>query len=171
MARPCTVCVGKRRAEVDRMLANSTPVAQIARLVAISKDTIHRHAKQCSAKAVAIADRAMALQDLAAGIGLAVETVDLQRRTLDILTKAEKTKKLTTALTAIREARGNLELIGKFTGKLKPDAPAMTLNVFLGSPDWQRLESILLDALKPYPPALEAAGQALATIAEEDDAR
>jgi hypothetical protein len=38
---------------------------------------------------------------------------DLQERALAILLKAEETKELNVALRAIREARGNLELLAK----------------------------------------------------------
>ena len=62
------------------------------------------------------------------------------------------------------------ELLGKTRGEIKPD-PAVTLNVFLDSPDWQRVESALVESLRPYPPALEAAGRALATIGGSADAR
>ena len=62
------------------------------------------------------------------------------------------------------------ELLGKTRGEIKPD-PAVTLNVFLDSPDWQRVESALVESLRPYPPALEAAGRALATIGGASDAR
>lgn len=62
------------------------------------------------------------------------------------------------------------ELLGKTRGEIKQD-PAVTLNVFLESSDWQRVETVLVEALRPYPPALEAAGRALATIGGRDDAR
>jgi transposase-like protein len=62
------------------------------------------------------------------------------------------------------------ELLGKTRGEIRPD-PAATLNVFLGSAEWTQLETVLLESLRPYPPALEAAGRALATIGGPADAR
>lgn len=44
---------------------------------------------------------------------------DLQRRALAILDKAEETGELRTALSAIREVRGNLELLAKLLGELE----------------------------------------------------
>ena len=43
---------------------------------------------------------------------------DLQERALAILFKAEETKELNVALRAIREARGNLELLAKLLDEL-----------------------------------------------------
>ncbi len=77
-------------------------------------------------KAMALASEAIGMRDLAAGLGLNEEARDLYDRTIRILGQAEDAKKLPVALLAIREARGNLELLGKLTGKLGPEA---TVNV------------------------------------------
>jgi len=83
-------------------------------------------------------------------------------------TKTADPRKL--LLEAVATLKPVVELIGKATGQIKPD-PAVALNVFLESPDWQRAETVLLESLRPFPPALEAAGRALATIGGRDDAR
>jgi len=101
---------------------------------------------------------AVGTRDLAAGIGLNEEAVDLQARTLAILATAEKAKQLPVALMAIREARGNLELLGKFTGKLRPETQ---VNVLVASPEWLALRERLADALEPYPDALAAVQEAI----------
>jgi len=62
------------------------------------------------------------------------------------------------------------ELLGKTRGEIKPD-PAVTLNVFLESKEWTALESALVESLRPWPPALEAAGRALATIGGSSNGR
>lgn len=73
-------------------------------------------------------------------------------------------------LDAVDSLKPVLELLGKATGQIRPD-PAVSLNVFLETREWQRLEEALLEALRPYPAALEAAGRALATIGGSDNAR
>lgn len=83
-------------------------------------------------------------------------------------TKTADPRKL--LLEAVATLKPVVELIGKATGQIRPD-PAVALNVFLESPDWQRAEIVLLESLRPFPPALEAAGRALATIGGRDDAR
>ena len=84
---------------------------------------------------------------------------DLQRRTLRILDSAEKAGDRRTALAAIREARGNIELLGKLAGELQE---GQTVNVVV-SPGWQRVRATVITALLPYPEARAAvAGQLLA---------
>ncbi len=58
------------------------------------------------------------------------------------------------------------ELLGKTRGEIRPD-PAVSLNVFLGSKEWTEIEAGLVEALRPWPPALEAAGLALAKMGGE----
>jgi len=108
-------------------------------------------------KAMERAAQAVGGRDLAAGIGLNEEARDLYDRTLTILEKAEHAKKpsLPVALLAIREARGNLELLGKFTGKLKPD-PAAQVNVFFASGEWLGFRDRLYATLERFPDALTA---------------
>lgn len=70
-------------------------------------------------------------------------------------------------LDAMTAGKPLLELIGKATGQIKPEPPAAQLNVFLGGPDWARIEETLVATLRPWPPALEAAGKALREIGGE----
>lgn len=119
--RPCTVCHSKGRREIERRVARGEPAGSLSREFAVSDDAIERHMKNHAKKALALATEAIGARDLAAGLGLNEEARDLYDRTITILDAAEQAKKLPVALLAIREARGNLELLGKFTGKLKPE--------------------------------------------------
>ncbi|MDP9476349.1 MAG: hypothetical protein M3R38_11835 [Actinomycetota bacterium] len=82
---------------------------------------------------------------------------DLQRRTLAILEAAEGTKEHRTALSAIREARSNLELLGRLQGELN-DRPQINLLI---SPEWLHLRAVIVGALEPHPEALGAVVSAL----------
>ena len=82
---------------------------------------------------------------------------DLQRRALAILDRAEEAGELRTALSAIREARGNLELLAKLLGELD-ERPVVNLNV---SPEWLELRAVIVTALEPHPEALGAVVGAL----------
>ncbi len=84
----------------------------------------------------------------------------LQGRTLAILKTAEEQADLRTALAAIREARGNLELLGKLAGQLHEQE--LRIAVVTASPDWLRLRGAILLALDPYPDARLAVVGALA---------
>jgi hypothetical protein len=82
---------------------------------------------------------------------------DLQVRTFAILEAAEASEQHRTALSAIREARGNLELLAKLLGELD-DRP--TVNVLI-SPEWLELRTVIVGALEPYS---EARGAVLRAI-------
>jgi transposase-like protein len=93
--------------------------------------------------------------------GLGVEVVRVDVKSADIRT-------LMPDLVSV--LRPLAETIGKARGEFKPD-PGISLNLFLESKDWSRVQATLLESLRPYPPALEAAGRALATLGGADDAR
>lgn len=167
MARPCTVCTSGRRAEVDEALSRSGATSRVAANTGIPLSTLRRHATACAGRAVALAVSAARLDDLESGIGLTREAVDLQRRTIAILTEAEGSRQLGTALGAIREARGNLELLGKLTGRIRPEVQ-VNVGVILGSPAWQTVEAALLDELEAVPGALEALERGMRRLGRGD---
>jgi hypothetical protein len=76
----------------------------------------------------------------------------LQQRALTILDKAEEAGELRTALGAIREARGNLELLAKLLGELD-ERPVVNLRL---SPEWLELRAVIVAALEPYSDARES---------------
>jgi len=85
------------------------------------------------------------------------QVLELRDRALGILDTAEEAGNLGAACSAIREARGCLELLGKLAGKLQ-DGP--TVNVFL-SAEWQTVQVAILQALAPHPDARQAVVAAL----------
>ncbi len=80
----------------------------------------------------------------------------LQSRTLGILDKAEAAGDLRTALGAVREARGNVELLAKLLGELD-ERP---VNVLISS-EWLELRAVVVGALEPHPDARESVLRAL----------
>jgi hypothetical protein len=84
----------------------------------------------------------------------------LQGHALNILERAEKAGDLRTALAAISQARGNLELLGKLAGEL--DArPLVNLNV---SPEWLELRAVIVEALEPHTAAHRAVLRPLESV-------
>ena len=77
-----------------------------------------------------------------------------------VLEQAEASEDLRTAVSAIREARGCVELLGKLAGQLK-DSP--TINVIL-MPEWRELQTAILKALAPHRDARLAVTTALAEM-------
>ena len=84
----------------------------------------------------------------------------LQARALSILDQAEEAGDLKVALAAIREARGNLELLAKLLGQLQQEG---TVNVLI-APEWLQVRAVLLQALQPYHDAKYAVAGALARL-------
>jgi hypothetical protein len=81
----------------------------------------------------------------------------LQSKTLSILLRAEGAGDLRTALSAVREARSNLELLAKLSGELD-ERPVVNLNV---SPEWLELRTVIVGALEPYSDARGAVLRAI----------
>jgi len=86
----------------------------------------------------------------------------LHRRTLAILGNAEVEGEYKLALAAIREARNNLELLGKLIGEID-ERPQ--INVLL-APEWLATRAALLAALEPYVEARIAVSAALLAVEE-----
>lgn len=112
----------------------------------MSKTALIRHRDDHLAATLSKAQDAI---EVAQADSLLDQVRSIQRRTLGILDQAEDTGRLGTAVMAIREARGNLELLAKLVGELD-DRPQV--NVLI-APEWISLRTRLLEALRPYPEA------------------
>lgn len=108
---------------------------------------------------MALAAEAVASRDLAAGLGLNEEARELYLEARSILAEARESKKLREALDGIGRALSCLELLGKLTGKLKPEAGTQ-INILV-NPEWIALEERIGLALKPHPEALAAVREAI----------
>jgi hypothetical protein len=152
--RSCTVCEHPAREEIDRALVGGASNRSAASLYDVSEAAVRRHkANHLPAKLV-MAEQAAEVTEAS---NLLAQVQDLQGRALAILDKAEGTGDLRTALSAIREARGNLELLAKLLGELD-DRPVLNLHI---SPEWLELRTVIVGALEPYS---EARGAVLRAI-------
>ena len=157
MPRTCTVCRHPNRTEIDAALVEHRPFRAIARQFDASKDALIRHhdnhlpAELVKAKEAAEVANADSLLD---------QVTSLRTRAITILDSAEESGDLKTAISAIREARGCIELLGKLAGELQ-DAP--TINVIV-TPEWRQLQAVILAALEPHTEARLAVASALAEI-------
>ncbi len=95
---------------------------------------------------------AQAAGEVARADSLLDQVRSLQARAYGILDTAEGTGDLRTALGAIREARGNLELLAKLLGE-PDDRPVVKFAV---SAEWLELRAVIVAALEPHPEALRA---------------
>jgi hypothetical protein len=153
--RKCTVCTHPDEEAIDEALVGGTALSALAaKYCDISEDALGRHkANHLPAKLV-MAEQAA---EVVEANNLLDQVGDLQRRALAILDKAEEAGELRTALSAIKEARGNLELLAKLLGELD-ERPVVNLNI---SPEWLELRAVIVGALEPHPEALSAVVGAL----------
>jgi hypothetical protein len=154
MPRSCTVCEHPDREAIDRALVGDASNRSVASLYDVSEAAVRRHKANHLPAKLAIAQAA---EEVAQADTLLGQVRDLQQRALKILDKAEEAGELKTALGAIREARGNLELLAKLLGELD-DRPQ--INVLI-SPEWLELRAVIVGALEPHS---EARGAVLAAI-------
>ncbi len=149
MPRSCSVCTHPNRDEIDRALVAGEPNRRIAARCDVTERAIRNHkAGHLPAKLV-MAQEAAAVAE---ADDLLAQVRDLQRRAHNILDKAEEAGELRVALSAIREARGNLELLAKLLGELD-DRPQVNVLV---SPEWLELRTVIVGALDHHPQARDA---------------
>ena len=91
-------------------------------------------------------------EEIARADDLLGQVRSLQGKALAILAKAEAAGDLRVALSAIREARGSLELLAKLLGELQD---GQTVNVLV-APEWVSVRTTILLALEPYPASRQA---------------
>jgi transposase-like protein len=154
MPRRCTVCDHPEKHGIDEVLVTGAPYRSVAKRFGLSESAVYRH-KTDHLPAHLL--KAREVEEAARADDLLEQVRHLQGRALDILERAEKAGDLRTALAAISQARGNLELLGKLAGELD-ERPVVNLNV---SPEWLELRAVIVTALEPHPDARGAVLRAL----------
>jgi hypothetical protein len=154
MPRRCTVCEHPERHSIDETLVTGAPYRSVAKRFRLSESAVYRHKTE---HLPAYLLKAREIEEAARADDLLDQVRHLQTHALDILEHAEKAGDLRTALAAISQARGNLELLGKLAGELD-ERPVVNLNV---SPEWLELRTVIVAALEPHPVAHRAVLRAL----------
>src|SRR5215204_734588 len=157
MPRKCTVCDHPKRHSLDEALVTGAPYRSVAKRFELSESAVYRH-KTDHLPAHLL--RAREVEEAARADALLEQVRHLQGHALDILERAEKTGDLRTALAAISQARGNLELLSKLAGELD-ERPMVNLNI---SPQWLELRAMIVGALEPYSEARGAVLRALERV-------
>ena len=157
MPRRCTVCDHPERHSVDGALVTGAPYRSVAKRFELSESSVYRHKTEHLLTHLL---KAREVKEIAQADDLLDQVRDLQAHALDILERAEKAGDLRTALAAISQARGNLELLGKLAGELD-ERPVVNLNI---SPEWLELRAVIVGALEPHPAAHRAVLRALESV-------
>lgn len=160
MARSCSICRHADRDAIDRALVEGQPYRDIAGLYDLSKSAVERHGRS---HLPATLTNAAEAEEVARADSLLAQLRALQERALGILAKAEGSGDFRTALLAIREARGCLELFARLAGELQTGTD---LRVVV-APEWIHLRGQVLDSLKGFPEARQAVAEALLEASSE----
>lgn len=158
MPRKCTICTHAKRDAIDSALVNGESYRAIAAQFEVSTSALQRHKGHHLPATLAQARNA---GEATRGEDLLEQVGALRARALQILTQAEEAGELRTALAAIREARGCLELLARLLGELQESTQ---INIAI-APQWIELRTLILNTLTPYPDAIRAVAKAL----KEDD--
>ncbi len=149
MPRSCTICQHPQREAIESHLVGVSSNLSASSEFGVTESALRRHkANHLPAKLV-LAEKAAEVAD--AG-DLLSQVQGLQARTLAILEAAEASSEHRTALSAIREARSNLELLAKLLGELD-ERPVVNVLV---SPQWLELRATIVTALERHPQARES---------------
>src|SRR5215213_908777 len=154
MPRSCTICEHPEREAIDRTLAGDASNRSVASLYDVSEASVRRHKSNHLPAKLAKAHQA---EEASRADDLLRQVRALQSKTLNILLRAEGAGDLRTALSAVREARGNVKLLAKLSGELD-ESPVLNLHI---SAEWLELRAVIVGALEGHP---EARGAVLRAI-------
>lgn len=153
MPRVCSVCTHPERAAIDAALLGGEPYRRIASRLGASTTALQRH----KAHIPAHLSTAHEAEAVASADDLLDQVRALQRKALDLLSKAEREGDYRTALAGVREARACLELLLEVSGELDRRS---VVNIAV-NPQWIQLRTVIVAALEPYPEARLAVADAI----------
>jgi hypothetical protein len=154
MPRSCSVCTHDERDSIEDAFIVGTPKRRIASHYGVSERAVRHHLREHLPALLALARDA----ERASRADSLLDRIEaLQSRLLAILEATEETHDHRVALSAIREARANLELIGEVTRELDR---AGTINLAL-NPEWLEIRGVIIAALEPHPAARDSVLRAL----------
>lgn len=164
----CGVCASEHRHSVDLGLVRGMSMRALGLRFNLSADAIGRHAKahlspaQRAALLTASAPAAIDLDALQASesSGLLAQLVGQRGRLQSYAEMAADLGDTRAAISAEQAITSNLALVGKLLGTIVQRHDVRHTNLLV-SPDYLRLRETLVQALKEYPAAAQAAGRAL----------
>ena len=171
----CTVCESKHRAQCEIGLVHRVPVRVLAARFGLSKDAIARHSANhlspTQRAALLTAQRPATAVDLEAlrtteSEGLLSQLVSQRARLQQSAELALELGDVRASVAAEGAITGNLALVAKLLGQLIQRHDVRHSSVLL-TPDYLRLRQALIAALKPFPDAARAVGQALHRLESE----
>jgi transposase-like protein len=125
MGRVCSICSNPEREAIDAALVSGKAYSVVAREFGVGPESVRRHHDAHLSPAL----QAMkAERELEEGASLLQRTQRLIERTERILSAAEQDGKVSTALAAVAQLKGLLDLLGRVTHEID-DRPTVTINL------------------------------------------
>ena len=156
MPKKCSICTHAERDKIDRALVSGASCRKIKDEFGVSESAVYRHSKAHVSPALA----AMQTQREEQGAATLLSRVEsLILRTERLLSAAEESGAVTTALAAVREQRELLRLLGAASGELST-TPTVTINL-MASDEYIAVRSAIFAALMAYPDARAAVAGSL----------
>ncbi|MCU1302667.1 MAG: hypothetical protein JWQ87_2951, partial [Candidatus Sulfotelmatobacter sp.] len=141
MPRICSVCKSPDKLPAEDAILRAIPLSRIAAQTKLSVDSLQRHKKNCMAKGIVRAAPFEAQQSVEA-ISLLSRVQSLIVEVREIANCAKKNKSWASAISALRELRSCLELLGRMSGELsQTPGPKVQIGIALNSGQQQRTET------------------------------
>lgn len=145
----------------DHELVAGLTFAGIGRRFDLSADAVGRHAHKHLVSSLLLRHQGRSLDS---PDRLAAEVRAIHAQTLETMCLAGRRGSVRDVLTAIREARRNIEVFGRLVGEIEdvpPPSPSLSLDR-----EWQALASRLLKALEHHPEARSAVAECLLPVGD-----
>jgi hypothetical protein len=126
MPKACGICTSTHAEEVNQALVSGLGVRIVAAQFGFSKTRVHEHKRRCIA---ALIQAAAGDERKEQGNKLFEQMKALQRATLQVLSAALKNGDASGVLAAVREARQNVETMGRMLGHISTGAKSASLNL------------------------------------------
>ena len=146
------------------MLANHKPFRAISRQFGLSKDAVLRHHDD---HLPAVLAKAREAEDVAHAIDVVAQLKAINAAALAVLADARTRGDGELAQKAIDRVQRQVELQAKLVGELDERPQVVLVN----APEWLRIRTVLLDALRAYPEARQAVAARLVALGAHGEMR
>jgi hypothetical protein len=148
----CTICASPHRADIDRGLIRGESMRSLAARYGTGRESIRRHRADHLSELLL---RAYEADEHARADGLLADIERIRQSAFDLLDKAERSHDWRARVSAIRECRENVRILGELHGKLEASRANVSVNI-LTSAEWIALRGQIVGALRHHPEALTA---------------
>ncbi len=152
----CKVCQHPDLNQINEKLVSGLSPRTLAEQHGLNHMSLYRHKENHLPKTLV---RASQLKEENAADDLLDRVENIYSRAWQLMEKAEGDGKYQPAVSALKESRSCLELIGKLLGELKT---GNTINIHY-NPEFLMVRNQIYEALLPYPEARQAVVKALET--------